>query len=221
MHYKMDNQVETLNFGQNILKFKVPKNILLKINHIYETKFEQLTAWNKYLAGKVKKEHSIFQNTVKNEGKDNHNFLNDEILKFFADCTNLYLSKNKVHVNKLKLTTVWINEMVEHEYNPIHVHSGDLPTGLSSVMFLKLPESYGKEVTREDEPSNGRLQFLGNGIGQFANVNVKPIAVEGDFYMFPYDIRHCVYPFTGKGIRRTLSANIDIDYNPVKKLKSE
>ena len=217
----MDSPVQSLNFGQNILKFKVPKNVLLKFNHIYKTKFEKLEAWNKNLAGKIKKEHSLFHNTGKNEGKDNHNYLNEEILKFFSDCTSRYLTHNKIDVNKLKLTTVWVNEMVEHEYNPIHIHSGDLLTGLSSVMFLKLPESYGKEITREDDPSNGRLQFLGNGIGQFANVNVRVEAVEGDFYMFPYDIRHCVYPFTGKGIRRTLSANIDIDYNPVKKLKSE
>ena len=33
--------------------------------------------------------------------------------------------------------------------------------------------------------------------------------------MFPYDVGHCVYPFTGKGIRRTLSANIDIYYNAI------
>ena len=30
----MDSPVQSLNFGQNILKFKVPKNVLLKINHI-------------------------------------------------------------------------------------------------------------------------------------------------------------------------------------------
>jgi len=37
---------------------------------------------------------------------------------------------------------------------------------------------------------------------------------EGDFILFPYDIRHLVYPFRGKGKRRTLSMNVDIKYNP-------
>ena len=210
-----DIQVQVLHFGQNILKFNTPKNILSKINSIYEKRIEEFTPWNKHLAGKIKKEHSLFNNTARNEGKDNHNFLDKELLQFFSDCTNHYLSYNKVVVHQLKLTTVWINEMVEHEYNPVHVHAGDLLTGLSSVMILKLPESFGKEVSREDDPSNGRLQFLGNGTGQFANVNVRPELIEGDFYMFPYDIGHCVYPFTGKGIRRTLSANIDIYYNAI------
>ena len=38
----------------------------------------------------------------------------------------------------------------------------------------------------------------------------------GDFYVFPYDMRHCVYPFNGtKEKRRTLVCNCDVDYNPV------
>ena len=38
----------------------------------------------------------------------------------------------------------------------------------------------------------------------------------GDFYVFPYDMRHCVYPFNGtKETRRTLVCNVDVDYNPV------
>ena len=31
----------------------------------------------------------------------------------------------------------------------------------------------------------------------------------GDFYVFPYDLRHVVYPFVGSGIRRTMSINFD------------
>jgi hypothetical protein len=37
--------------------------------------------------------------------------------------------------------------MKEHEYNPVHVHQGNLYTGLSSVMILKLPESFGVEYS--------------------------------------------------------------------------
>tara|TARA_E500000331_G_scaffold106332_1_gene103104 strand:- start:572 stop:727 length:156 start_codon:yes stop_codon:yes gene_type:complete len=38
----------------------------------------------------------------------------------------------------------------------------------------------------------------------------------GDFYVFPYDMRHCVYPFNStKEKRRTLVCNVDINYNPV------
>ena len=37
-----------------------------------------------------------------------------------------------------------------------------------------------------------------------------------DFYIFPYDMRHCVYPFNGQGLRRTLAANCDVKYDELK-----
>ena len=38
-----------------------------------------------------------------------------------------------------------------------------------------------------------------------------------DFYIFPYDMRHCVYPFNGTNeIRRTLAANCDVEFDPIK-----
>jgi hypothetical protein len=37
--------------------------------------------------------------------------------------------------------------MKAHEYNPVHVHQGNLFTGLSSVMILKLPNTYGVEYS--------------------------------------------------------------------------
>ena len=48
------------------------------------------------------------------------------------------------------------------------------------------------------------------------NTDYTPKVQEGDFYIFPYDMRHCVYPFNGtKEKRRTLVCNCDVDYNPV------
>ena len=52
--------------------------------------------------------------------------------------------------------------------------------------------------------------------GQFSNVDYQTDFKEKDFYVFPYDMRHCVYPFNGPGMRRTLAANMDVHYDPVK-----
>ena len=106
--------------------------------------------------------------------------------------------------------------MFEHEYNPVHVHQGTLFTGLSSVMILKLPKSFGVEYSSPDTPQNGRLQILGSSGGQFSNIDYQPKIKERDFYIFPYDMRHCVYPFNGPGWRRTLAANMDVQYDPIK-----
>jgi hypothetical protein len=82
--------------------------------------------------------------------------------------------------------------MKANEYNPVHVHQGNLFTGLSSVMILKLPTNYGVEYSAADKPQNGKLQLLGSASGQFAKVDYQPILKERDFYVFPYDMRHCV-----------------------------
>jgi hypothetical protein len=112
---------------------------------------------------------------------------------------------------------VWVNEMKQHEYNPAHVHRGMLFTGLSSVMILKLPSTFGKEYSAEQVQQNGRLQIFGAANGQFATIDYQPPMNLRDFYIFPYDMRHTVYPFNGTPeTRRTLAANCDVQFDPIK-----
>ena len=83
-------------------------------------------------------------------------------------------------------------------------------------MIMKLPSDMGEEYSSPEKPMNGRLQIIGASAGQFAKTDYSPEMQLGDFYIFPYDMRHCVYPFNGtKEKRRTLVCNVDVDYNPV------
>ena len=212
--------MNTLDFnyvflGQSVLKYQVPFNVYEIINHIYETKYPELKPANKQLVGKIEKEHSLFYDGENSEKMIKHSHLPQEILKWFNDMFQHYLEWNKVKQYKMHFNSVWVNQMFEHEYNPVHVHQGSLYTGLSSVMILKLPESFGVEYSASDAPQNGKLQILGSVGGQFTNVDYQPNIKERDFYIFPYDMRHCVYPFNGPGYRRTLAANMDVDYNPI------
>ena len=46
----------------------------------------------------------------------------------------------------------WVNEMKAHEYNPFHYHTGiKSEVGLSSVLVLKRPDTYGEEITRKGD----------------------------------------------------------------------
>ena len=74
-------------------------------------------------------------------------------------CFKHYLNWNNIKQYEMHLNSIWVNTMFEHEYNPVHVHQGTLFTGLySSVMILKLPESYGVEYScTSGQPQNGRL----------------------------------------------------------------
>ena len=213
--------MDTLDFnicplGQTVLRYQVPLDIFNTINTIYETKYRTLPPANKQLIGKIEKEHSLFYQGVDTSKMHNHNMLTDNVLQWIDIVMNHYLDFNKIKDYKKSLNSIWVNQMFQHEYNPVHVHQGSLYTGLSSVMILKLPESFGVEYSSENSPMNGKLQIMGSVSGQFATCDYSPNIKERDFYIFPYDVRHCVYPFNGPGYRRTLSANMDVDYNPIR-----
>ena len=202
--------------GQSVLRYQVPLDIYNIINNIYETKYQELKPANKQLVGKIEKEHSLFFDGPPNDKMIKHNHLPQNVLQWFYEKFTHYLQWNNVVDYKMHLNSIWVNTMFEHEYNPVHVHQGSLFTGLSSVMILKLPPSFGVEYSSPDAPQNGRLQILGSSSGMFANVDYQPDIKERDFFIFPYDMRHTVYPFNGPGMRRTLAANMDVDYNPIK-----
>ena len=203
--------------GQSILKYQVPLDIFTSINKIYENNFDNLNPANKQLVGKIENEHSLFYNGKDQSKMKNHNKLTKDIMDYFMNMFNHYLIWNKIREYDLHLNSVWVNEMKEYEYNPVHIHRGTLFTGLSSVLILKLPESYGVEYSAADQPQNGKLQILGSSSGQFAKIDYQPHLNVRDFFIFPYDMRHCVYPFNNtKEIRRTLAANCDVNFDPIK-----
>ena len=202
--------------GQSVLKYQVPLDIYYAINKIYETRRHELPHANPQLVGKINNEHSLFFDGPPNNKMHPHNHLTNDVMQWFHVAMKHYLDWNKIKKYKMHFNSVWVNEMREHEYNPVHVHQGSLFTGLSSVMILSLPKSFGVEYSASDKPQNGKLQILGSSSGQFSNVDYEPKIKERDFYIFPYDMRHCVYPFNGPGFRRTLACNCDVEYDPIR-----
>ena len=174
--------------GQSVLKYQVPLDVYNTINHIYETKYPELKPANKQLVGKIEKEHSLFFDGPDNNKMTRHNHLPHHVMQWFEQKIKHYLDWNKVKEYELHFNSIWVNTMFEHEYNPVHVHQGALFTGLSSVMILKLPQSFGVEYSSPHQPQNGRLQILGSTNGMFANVDYQPETKERDFFIFPYDM---------------------------------
>ena len=214
--------MKKLNFeftflGQSILRYQVPLDVFQIINHIYDVNKNRLYKANGQLVGKIEDEHSLFYDGADQTKMKNHNRLPITVTHYFIEMFKHYLNFNKIKEYDLHLNSIWVNEMKQHEYNPTHIHRGMLFTGLSSVMILKLPSTYGKEYSAGHVQQNGRLQILGAANGQFAKIDYQPPMDLRDFYIFPYDMRHCVYPFNGTNeTRRTLAANCDVEFDPVK-----
>ena len=102
--------------------------------------------------------------------------------------------------------------MFAGEYNPCHFHaSKNSLVGLSSVLFLKTPDTYGEEIINPETPSNGHLEFIGGAQHSLSISQFRTSPKVGDFFVFPYTLVHGVYPFSGTDqVRRTLSYNCDI-----------
>ena len=207
---------ESIFLGQSILRYQVPLEIFVGLNELYETNKKHLPNASKQLAGKIPDEVSLFYAGLTDKKMHAHSYVSEDILKWFHSIFDHYLKWNKIQEYTMHINSIWVNEMKGGDYNPVHIHQGKLFTGLSSVMILKLPKDMGPEPARPDQPLNGQLQILGSVTGQFVTADYSPKMKIGDFYVFPYDIRHVVYPFTNKKEkRRTLSCNCDVDYNPV------
>ena len=221
----MENQALNFDFiflGQSVLKYQVPLDIFITINKLYEQKYSSLYPANGQLVGKIENEHSLFYGGQDESKMKNHNKLPLNVTDYFINIFKHYLNWNRIKGYELHLNSVWVNEMKQHEYNPAHIHRGTLFTGLSSVMILKLPSTYGKEYSASHIQQNGKLQILGSASGQFAKIDYQPPMNLRDFYIFPYDMRHVVYPFNGTTeTRRTLAANCDVQFDPVKNRGAE
>ena len=213
---KLAMNFESIFLGQSVIKYQVPLEVFVGLNELYETQKKHLPNANTQLAGKIPDEVSLFYAGPTNKRMHTHSYVSDDILKWFYSIFDHYLKWNKTKDYRMEINSIWVNEMKAGDYNPVHIHQGKLYTGLSSVMILKLPKDMGPELARPDQPMNGQLQIMGSASGQFVTADYSPQMKIGHFYVFPYDVRHVVYPFTNKKEkRRTLVCNMDVEYNPV------
>ena len=191
--------------GSMILKFTLPLPVIDEINKAYD-KAKNLQPWNTELAGKIEDEKLVTD------------ILSDEAKGLFVGCFQQYLKSIQKPWWGVSLSTAWINEMKANEYNPFHYHtSKKSDLGLSSVLMLKRPSTYGKEFSNPDDPSNGFLELTGGNQDPLGISNYRVDAQVGDFYVFPYTMLHGVYPFNGtEEVRRTMSYNCDLIKPPVK-----
>ena len=152
------------------------------------------------LAGKIEEQINIpLYTLIEYELTD---FLMDSV-KFYLDVVFESLQKEPPKL-KTELITCWFNSMYKYEWNPIHVHSTDL----SAVIILKVP----KEL-KEDE---GTLSFTNGSyriIPELEHSTQLFLPKERHFFLFPARLHHAVNPFTCEGERRTISFNVNNNYN--------
>ena len=119
----------------------------------------------------------------------------------------------KREIENIKIISSWFNDQKDNEYNPLHDHFGFF----SGVLYLKIPE-YLPLRKNKNKYLNGSIVFVANesqtkGVMTNSELVIPPKV--GDIFLFPSCLNHMVYPFRtrdGKGIRRSLSFNLDSIY---------
>ena len=99
----------------------------------------------------------------------------------------------------------WLVNSIAGDFNPPHMHYGQL----SAAGWLKMPESVEKDEEREHA---GWIEFLYGTPAMWIDPKypVKPHV--GQLFIFPNWLLHQVYPFRGKGLRRTISFNVSVEF---------
>jgi len=195
--------IKKIYLGQPFFKTSICNELVNTINNHMDSLLEtnkQVSMVDK-LSGKITKEwDSIWFNDI-DEKK--------EILKTFQYCIENLDKDNAFNDWSFTFDSAWINDQQQYEYQVVHQHTGRSMVGLASIIYLKVPD-LGSEYTKTTLPHNGRTTLIGNIGGMFTQSNYLITPVVGDMYVFNYDMKHCVYPFVGNGIRRSMSINVDI-----------
>ena len=156
-------------------------------------------------------------------------------IKHFVETTGYSQMKPK----KIEMDKLWSVHSYEGDYNPIHDHLTKSQMGISFTCWTKIPEQIAKpgqedkkyyNLYNESGAIDGFINFT-YGLNQTTDPErlrpsqsryVKP--EEGMLLMFPSWMQHCVYPFRGKGERRTVAGNLncfDMTVDDINKLRKE
>ena len=196
-------------FGPAIGKFQLTDQIIEDINlssEIIEKSSELSLSldWSNNLVGRVTKEHLIPHEVMYKH------------LEFFGDCIYEYLeSQNIKRANTdISISSAWVVRSFLNDFNPVHAHTG---CNISSFGYLKIPE-WDSELEAERERRKGKSGFrqragmteLIYGQAGFLSESIYSISPKvGEYYIFPSQLAHVVYPFRSKGERRSFSININ------------
>jgi hypothetical protein len=151
-----------------------------------------------HLAGNVKSEITVTEDFYQK---------NPDIRDFLLESAYRYFEKvNKGPGPALLVKTSWVVSQWAGDFNPLHLHYGQL----SGVMYLRMPPDIEQEAMQEDHhPTVGHIGFYHGTAAPFSPHEFKFLPRVGEMYLFPCHLLHCVYPFRSAGERRSFSFNLD------------
>ena len=218
-----------LVLGARIGKITMPKEIVSDLISITDKSINSNEDFGYALASQIKNEKVL---TKKDLGPI-WAWLEDEVTLYIKNILkdiDINFRPRSASSENLEIDasieSMWTVSQVENEYNPVHYH-GDVKSfedlspncQVSSVLYLKIPKRSTRKLKNKKSNPDGFIEFISQGFGtsfqslSSGSMRFKPIV--GHLYIFPSWLLHTVYPFVGKGERRSISFNSS--YKVVKK----
>jgi hypothetical protein len=184
--------------GPLIFKIKISKEDLKSIQFL--CKKDSSKDYRKSLAGHLKDEYLI-------DNKKIQIILNKYLESHKKAYEHFY---NKAYPGKLTCNSSWVNYMKRGESNPVHIHK---KCHFSSVIFLQIPEKLKEENKKHIGTSKGpgNISFQISAVSDFYVDSISFLPEIGDFYIFPWNLKHFVSPFKSKGERISVACNFNFE----------
>tara|TARA_E500000305_G_C3964274_1_gene208678 strand:+ start:64 stop:903 length:840 start_codon:yes stop_codon:yes gene_type:complete len=184
------------------------------IDHLWECiDNSKKNDYRSHLAGNISDSNLIYD--------IDHRFFDNVLVKcceVYNENFPMYMLQDKtVHSTTqqfpIKLSSMWVNYQKQHEFQPVHTHSGIY----SFVVFMKIPTRYEDQLKfRHTEKTNSQrcvsnfqFQYINN-LGKIDTYSyVMSPETEGTILFFPSRLNHTVYPFYQcEEDRITISGNL-------------
>ena len=195
----MNIKTTYVHWGPYVMKTSLPKHIINKL------KTEGKKAKESYshkLAGHLDQQY-LYPADVQRWFYDNMT----PYIRAYRDghCKYHNLENLKVELNADDL---WVNYMKAGDFNPPHVHNH---CTFSSVLYTSVPEILKEERKQYKGTLKGggagAISFLNGEMVEHSRSMQTVFPEEGDFFMFPSDLTHVVWPFKSDCERISVAAN--------------
>ena len=200
-------------FGPTILQGKLTDDMIKILDDratelLADDKLSKKYDHSMNLAGNVKQEVRYPM-----EDLDSEKF--KPIIGAFAQIVKQYISIppasdtiSPEFVGSMVVESMWIVSQWAGDFNPFHVHQGEL----SGVIYLRVPPSLKDEYAKEDHyPCVGDICWHHGQAATFSGHKHQATPEVGSIFLFPAWLSHGVYPFrTLNEERRSVSFNLHL-----------
>ena len=207
-----------------VLETTMPQEMIDDVNEYMdeyrESKHKESLA--KTLVGQIHKGEQLLLDHNDKRLLEYNRFICDlgaEYINYFARTGNSLKCGKRVEIDE-----TWSVHSYDGDYNPIHDHGTKTIMGISTTAWTKVPPQIGAKATantptyslyNESGHSDGCIAFQYGQVSVIDSDRLKPAQSfvmtpeVGKLLIFPSWLQHMVYPFKGKGERRTIASNLN------------